>query len=631
MSDDFQVKQSTSGSGAYGLTGGAIGAAAGGFGSYYLTKPKYGTFDDLVAEKQDSFVAKLNNAKDEDKKFLDAVNELRNVRANASKEYDDAIKAATEGVTPVNHDAQKAVDTAKQKLENKKKALIDAEVKKRGGASVDNKEIQNIQNQLNEIKNKQKSAIKKINEKLVKLAEEKNKLATEYANATTGKEKKEIINKLNKIDDKIRLLSFNKDLGFTAADTEARKDFINKMKDVVANLQAKQEVESVPIEIGDLKKLEEEAGIVSDTLNKYKPIAEKIDARNNAVYDEIRTAITNKDKDGLRKAIEKLPPEYQAVINKIKGDKTLISEKELNRAITEIDKQASDTLVERIIKIEQKKFNKESEEMDKVYTSIKEALAKNDKKALEDGFNKLPVNQQEKLKELLKNGWVQKDFEEAIPQLKDIHAAEHNEFKASMESYKKFYDEMIRVGGEGAHIVQVTENGKTVNRIVDKDGNPIGKKLKSNNMKTRVNIPENIESVTELNNKLSAIKEPEQKLREEIAKGLKESDYQAELDALKNAEKAAEEAKKNAANTEKLSLDKATEEVNKKFGVKDKAEFINTKAKSEADNITNNFKKQIERKWGFAEHTNLKIAGAAVAGALVLGSLFSAMSPKSKA
>lgn len=630
MSDDFQVKQSSSSSGAYGLTGGAIGAAAGGFGSYYFTKPKYGTYDDLIAEKQDSFEAKLKDAKDEDKKFLDAVNELRNARANATKEYEDAIKAATEGTAPVNNEAQNAVESAKQKLENKKKALIDAEVEKRGGANVDKKEIQKIENQLKEIKNKQKAAIKKINEKLVDLAEEKNKLATQYANATTNKEKKEILKKLNKIDDKIRILSLNKDLGFTSADTKARNDFVNKMKEVVANLQSKQEIESIPVEVGDLKKLEEKAGIISDTLNKYKPIAEQIDAKNNVVYDEIRTAITNKDKNGLRSAVEKLPPEYQAIINKIKGDKPLISEKELNRAITEIDKLGSDTLVERIIKIEEKRFNKESEEMDKVYTSIKEALSKNDKKALEEGFNKLPANQQEKLKELLKNGWVLKDFEESIPQLKDLHAAEHNEFKSSMEAYKKFYDEMIKVGGEGAHIVQVTENGKTVNRIVDKDGNLISKKLKSKNMKTRVDIPENIESVTELNKKLAEIKEPENKLREEIAKGLKESDYQAELDALKNAEKAAEEAKKNAANAEKLSLDKATEEVNKKFGVNNKSEFIDSKAKSQADNIKNNFKKQIERKWGFAEHTNLKIAGAAVAGAIILGGLFSAMAPKSK-
>ena len=122
MSDDFQVKQSSSSSGAYGLTGGVIGAAAGGFGSYHFTKPKYGTYDDLIAEKQDSFESKLKGADGEDKKFLDAVNDLRNAKTKAEEEYEAAIKAATEGGEAVTDDGQKAVDAAKKKLENIKNA-----------------------------------------------------------------------------------------------------------------------------------------------------------------------------------------------------------------------------------------------------------------------------------------------------------------------------------------------------------------------------------------------------------------------------------------------------------------------------------------------------------------------------
>ena len=633
MSDDFQVKQSSSSSGAYGLTGTAIGAAAGGFGSYYLTKPKYGSFEELIAEKQDTFDAKMKNADGEEKKFFDAVNDVRNARVKASEEYEAAVKAMTETTTSASaDDGTKVLEDAKKKLENKKNALIEAEMKKQGGANIDTKEIQRLKNELKAITDKQKVAIKSINEKLVEIAKEKNELASKYANAKTSAEKKDILNKLNKLDEKIRLLSLNKKLGFSGADTKAREEFVNKMKEVVANLQAKREIESsMPANIDEINKLEFDYNSVKEKLAKYVTAAEQKDAQFNAVYDEIRTAIAKKNKDDLRKAIEKLPPEYQLIINNIKGDKPLISEKQLNKAIEQIDDKAGEKFVERMIKIEEKKSKKQAEELDKVYTSIKETLAKNDKKALEEGFNKLPANQQAKLKEILKNGWILKDFEEAIPQLKELQASDYNKFKQSMESLKTYFEKVTALGGEGAHIVEVEENGKKVNRLVDKDGNLVYKKLKSRNMKTAVDIPTNTEAVTELNNKLTELRKPEQELREQIAKNLKEADYAEELKGVKDAEAAVDEAKKKAANQEKLTLEEATKKVNEKFGVKDKTAYIDAQVKKETDNLTNNFKKQMQHKWGFAEHTGLKVAGVAAAGALILGGLASMMAPKNNA
>ena len=98
MSDDFQVKQSSSGSGAYGLTGSVIGAAAGGAGAHYLTKPKYASHSDIINEAKDSadFKSKLEKAEGEEKKFLQAAKDVADEKANAEKLWNDEFKAYQE-------------------------------------------------------------------------------------------------------------------------------------------------------------------------------------------------------------------------------------------------------------------------------------------------------------------------------------------------------------------------------------------------------------------------------------------------------------------------------------------------------------------------------------------------------
>ena len=98
MADDFQVKQSSSSSGAYALTGGVVGAAAGGVGAHYLTKPKYASHNDIINEAKDSadFKSKLEKAEGEEKKFLQAAKEVADEKANAEKTWNDEFKAFQE-------------------------------------------------------------------------------------------------------------------------------------------------------------------------------------------------------------------------------------------------------------------------------------------------------------------------------------------------------------------------------------------------------------------------------------------------------------------------------------------------------------------------------------------------------
>ena len=99
----------------------------------------------------------------------------------------------------------------------------------------------------------------------------------------------------------------------------------------------------------------------------------------------------------------------------------------------------------------------------------------------------------------------------------------------------------------------------------------------------------------------------------------------AELDELKNA---VEEAKKGLEKGEPKTAEQLLEDFAKEKGVKDKAEYIGKEVETSKKKFIEDSKQWIERKYGFAEHTNLKIAGAAVAGALLIGGLASLLSPK---
>ena len=91
MTEDFQVKQSSSNTGAYGLTGAAIGGACAGYGVHRLTKPKYGTYNDIIAEKKDSFEKKYTDIPEDDKKFIDDTKELLEKKEGFESEYDTKL------------------------------------------------------------------------------------------------------------------------------------------------------------------------------------------------------------------------------------------------------------------------------------------------------------------------------------------------------------------------------------------------------------------------------------------------------------------------------------------------------------------------------------------------------------
>ena len=136
MSDELQVQHSSS-STPYAVTGGLLGGAAGGFGAHYLTKPKYGSYEEIIKEAKDStdFSSKIEKAEGDEKKFLEAAKDLAEKRTAAETEYDKDFEAwkkenpTTEKNVDAKYEELKAAQTkAEEELEAKKKTLIDEQI-----------------------------------------------------------------------------------------------------------------------------------------------------------------------------------------------------------------------------------------------------------------------------------------------------------------------------------------------------------------------------------------------------------------------------------------------------------------------------------------------------------------------
>lgn len=133
MAEDFQVKQNSSGSPLYGLTGTALG----GVGTYYalnhFTKPKYGSYEEILAEAQDSFDSKFKNAAEgEETNFLNEAKALREKKVTAENKYQtdfEAFKAAdkeveTKELQELNEKLKNAADDKKSEIQKEIDKLV---------------------------------------------------------------------------------------------------------------------------------------------------------------------------------------------------------------------------------------------------------------------------------------------------------------------------------------------------------------------------------------------------------------------------------------------------------------------------------------------------------------------------
>ena len=93
MTDDFSVQQKQPNTTPYLLGGATVGGLGAGLGTHYYVKPKYGSYEDIIKEAEDtaSFQGKIDSAEVDKKKFFDDVRKVSNARTEASKEWDSAV------------------------------------------------------------------------------------------------------------------------------------------------------------------------------------------------------------------------------------------------------------------------------------------------------------------------------------------------------------------------------------------------------------------------------------------------------------------------------------------------------------------------------------------------------------
>ena len=591
MADDFQVKQSSSSSGAYALTGGVVGAAAGGVGAHYLTKPKYASHNDIINEAKDSadFKSKLEKAEGEEKKFLQAAKEVADEKANAEKTWNDEFKAFQE-----SHKEGIKKDSDYIKLEEKQaeyqNKIKELEAKAQTNVSEKNvskeplalirqtaKEADNANKELKELKNNNasKEAIDKVKARLKKYdAELKANIDKVVESANYGELKGEELDKAKK--------ALKSDL------MDYSRQYLEQRDKVV---------KAAPQERFKINKsnIAEEQKTIDNALKQIKELSGR----------DLTDALVNNK--GMTKGVA-FDKEIEAILkvenNKAETIKNLLnnfpSDKKVLKGVTarELLKECFKSLI----------HNTPMNLNGTVYDP---------EKAMQDFIDTLRPNE----KELLKDKEVTKETLQSLINSSNERVNTLNEaaktvrtstssISALNQAIEKNKEAVIKQFGEGAYI---NEEG-----VICRKGKPI--ELPKEKM-PQMELPEfgntdKLPKEVQIAKKSTTVTEAPELA--EVRKNLEEVNKQLEA------------ARKDLPKGE-LKPEEQLAEFAKSKGVKNKEEYLNNQVKAKADKFAQDFESQFKRKFGFAEHANLKIAGAAALGAIVLGGIFSAMAPKDKA
>ena len=597
MADDFQVKQSSSNSGAYGLTGGVIGAAAGGLGSHILTKPKYSSHTDIINEAKDSadFKSKLEKAEGEEKKFLQAAKDVADEKANAEKVWENEFKAYQETHKEGIKKDEKFIELEKKQaeyqakikeLEAKTEKTVTTETKNVGtmGALRQNAKEANIaRKELQDLKDKNapKEAIDKARARFKKYDARFNSALDKVVENATYNVKGE-----NEI---------------AAAKKALRNDLmqhVTQYLEVVDSIEKPVKALSAQEIYQNAKKgIGEKQNLINDALKSIKEVSSR----------DLTDALVNNK--GARKGIA-FDNEVEAILK---------AENKKAETIKNILKNFPSG--EKVIKgVTARELLKEGLKSLWYNTpmNIKETVVYDPEKAMQDFIETLRPNE----KALFEGKEVTKETIEGLIKESEERAAKINEAAkavrtstssiATMEKeIREVKEAIVKQYGEGTYF---NENGEIYNK---------GAKVKIEKPKTpQIQVPEfktdvKAELPKEIGIEVKSTKVTEAPELADVRKNLEEITKQIE------------EAKKGLQKGE-LKPEEQLAEFAKSKGVKDKEEFLNNSVKEKTEKFAKDFEAQFKRKWGFAEHTNWKIAGAAAAGAVVLGGLFSLFAPKNK-
>ncbi len=624
MTEDFQVKQSSSNSGAYGLTGGIIGGLGAGIAANHFTKPKYGSYEDIIKEAKDSadFKSKIDKAEGDDKKFLEDARTLNEKRTSAEAEYDKLFEEykKVNGKTKVETDAYKelvkAEEEANTALVNKKNELINKEIariKEAGtgnktatiGKSLKHKAVQIFYatKHVNELQAKgaSKEEIASATARVEALQKEAEELSAKIAekldygkltDEALANKKNEVANayKLN-IQDRVnqQLRVYDKPV--------VEPEFVTLSKDFMANRKA------IEAQNEALKAAEKEI----QTLTCVDIEAFAKSAHDHAAPRKIQTIV-----DYEQRHIDKLNVLKEAYA---KATESAGKTGEFSFA----------TLLENL-----KKLGTPGATFEAGVVDVQKELTKylTDTKGL-------TKEQQAAIKKLVNGEINEKNIQEAI----DKATTRVNDIKTAVKKAIAAEDKLEELA-EKTNALKEKMNEKGV-YVREKDGVVIDKKTKEPAVSKvtkapkeeppKIKLPKGVKVPDDVKieyQSKAAAELSEEEIKKQAEAAVKENAYKTE----KEAAEAAKSAREAAYGKLEDGVAKSEEEIKKAFNeslkVTDKNAYADGKVSAAKKEFLEKYAEKMKRKWGFAEHTNWKIAGAAAAGALVLGGIFSALAPK---
>ena len=609
MSDELQIQQGSS-STPYALTGAVLGGAAGGIGAHYLTKPKYGSYDDIIKEARDSadFSSKIEKAEGKEKEFLQAVKDIVGKREAEEAEYNKAFEAwkkenpnTTKKEDAKYAELKKAQTDAEAALEAKKKSLIDEEFTK------------------------------------IKNNASKSSLTGTYdpaelpilINEATDKRKRDFFTKLEVYANKKQALLDKLDAAVAAKDKALEKEINNEI-----NAFEKQVQEELNTEISSWyknPKAKASKRAINSTIEKSletiqtrvqeKDYSRVADSQLSVLEKQIKDKIKANGSESLNTLVEQQKGNVDG-INRAVEHKITFNRKQIN-ILEKVQKNYANMLKEAGT------AESEAEQIVKQFKILWGLVSKTETvtpgKELPTEFKQFVEGLTDKEKEavgrMLKDGeFTKENLDKAVTDLEQKTRALTEVYTRDIPNFK----EKIKEKGGATFVDGV---------LRDKKGNVIDLTTKRTFAKPEITIPRaSVADVKKAFETGEVTSLTDEEIRKQAEQAVKESAYKKEADAVNTAKKAAEDYFKTLPDGDALTA----EEYEAKFlkekcgGAESKAKYLDGKVEEAANTIKKDFKSWIERKWGFAEHTNLKLAGVALAGAALIGGIASALAPKNR-
>lgn len=686
MSEDFQIQsvnQQQSSAMPYALTGAAIGGVGAGLGAHYITKPKYGSLDDIIEETndKDKFDKKIADAAEEDKDFLKEAQELAAKKEAAGAEYDQLLeeyKTANAGsgekkITPeyealqtAEKEAQTALETAKA-AESTAQTTLDAKKAALAAEEIEEKTIQQTQN-LSETHKKyyeserarKTRALKDVNQAITDC-----KKGLEKISEPVYKSMQPLLNDVYNLranaDARHEVYLKNPTAANRTAWKNAEKVVNNYMKkaeeglnDIVdamdfGNLKGKALKDAKEKQVKMLKTFIESSvneRIINENTNK--DIVKGLVEKNEKAFDTIKDIAK---RDLSTESPEKIAQRVQLHIEKVEKpnlEKLQKLQNAYNEAVKAAKDSGSTTTVTREFKGELAKswFWGNPREITGTLTETTTIGGKDIMTIVKEGLSDKEKEIFDKIVNGKNEAEIKKAFEDAIKQ-RQQNITRLSGAVADINNVATQFKEM---GGEGAYVRKGT--------LYKADGAKVEFKPKTVKLASGIELPipgelkaleqqaKNLEDkITELNNKLAPQEtEVTRKVKKYTAEQI-EKEVENEKQALEAAKKARETAQ-TASDTAKSAREAAyekletapaktaeelVEEFHKKHGVDDKNGFIDKRFGEAKESYLKKYAEKVKRKFGFAEHYNWKLAGTILAGATLVGGLFSLFAPKDQA